>query len=165
MFILGTSQKNREKLPFLSPDPEYVKKMRFFRIFSRSTQDKHIKLYIFEISIKFRVDWCIMRDILKNFIFFDFIEVVDFWGVWWGVKWPPNGLNFFPGVFMIFVHKIKNENKKINKSEKMEHSRMALMFVTKEYEKKVNGKGPKVWVRVWNLFIVLRMNIIYHLVP
>ena len=31
------------------------------------------------------------------------------------------GRNFFSGVFMIFVHKIKNDNKKLKKSEKMEH--------------------------------------------
>ena len=38
-------------------------------------------MHIFEISIKFRVEWYIMRDIYeKLFIFFDFIEVVDFWG-------------------------------------------------------------------------------------
>ena len=30
-------------------------------------QDKQIKLYIFDISVKFRVDWCIIRLILKMF--------------------------------------------------------------------------------------------------
>ena len=30
----------------------------------------------------------------------------------------------------------------------IEHSRMALVFVTREYEVKVNGGGPKVRVRI-----------------
>ena len=36
---------------------------------SRYTQDKNIKLYIFEISVKFRVDWCTMPKLLKNLKF------------------------------------------------------------------------------------------------
>ena len=75
MYILGSSQENREKLPFLNPESGKLQKMMFFPIFLRSSQDKHTKLYIFEISIKFRVDWHIMRDILKNLIFFNFTEV------------------------------------------------------------------------------------------
>ena len=69
---MGTSRRNPGKLAILGPDPKNVKKMLFFLCNSRIIQDKHIKLYIFEISIKFRVDWYIMRDILKNLIFFDF---------------------------------------------------------------------------------------------
>ena len=61
-------------------------------------------LYIFEISIKFRVDWYIMRDILKNFILTIFIEVV--------------ALIFFSDVFMAFLHKIKNPQKNSKKVQK-----------------------------------------------
>ena len=72
MFILGNSRKNPGKLAFLWHGPRKRQKMLFFLCKSRIIQDKHIKLYIFEINIKFRVDWYIMRDILKNLIFFDF---------------------------------------------------------------------------------------------
>ena len=37
---------------------------------SWSTQDKHIKVYIFEISVKFRVDWYATWGVLKKLNFF-----------------------------------------------------------------------------------------------
>ena len=48
-----------------------------------------------------------MRDILKIFTVFDFIEVVDFWGVWGGGQMTSKLAGFFfPGDLMIFVHKL-----------------------------------------------------------
>ena len=67
MLILGTSRRKSRKLPFSGPDPENVKRCCFPCNF-RTTQEK--KLYIFEIRIKFRVDWYIMQAILKKFWFY-----------------------------------------------------------------------------------------------
>ena len=54
----------------------------------------NIKLYIFEIIIKFRVDWYIMQDILKAF-FFRFYGGGGFLGGLLG------GLDFFPTFYGI----------------------------------------------------------------
>ena len=44
--------------------------------------------------------------------------MVDFWGVWWRGQMTSKLAEFFSGVFMIFVHKIKNDNKKLKKKWK-----------------------------------------------
>ena len=57
MFILSRSRVISQKPPFLSPVASNVQKRWFFVYNSWTTQDKRIKVYIFEISVKFRVDW------------------------------------------------------------------------------------------------------------
>ena len=54
--ILTHFQFISEKLPILVPVQENMQKRQFFAYKSESSQNKKEKVYIFEISIKFRVD-------------------------------------------------------------------------------------------------------------
>ena len=67
MPILSGSRGISEKVRFLAGFREKCKKRQFFANNSGTTQDRHIKLYIFEIRRKFRVEWYTTRCILKMF--------------------------------------------------------------------------------------------------
>ena len=72
MFILSRSRVISQKPPFLSPVASNVQKQWFFVYNSWTTQDKRIKVYIYEISVKFCVDWYATLGVLKKLIFFTF---------------------------------------------------------------------------------------------
>ena len=72
MFILSRSRVISQKIPFLSPVASNVQKRWFLAYNSWSTQDKHTKVYIFEFSVKFRVDWYATWGVLKEVEFFRF---------------------------------------------------------------------------------------------
>ena len=66
MLILRISWDMSKKGPFLGPIPKISEIAIHFGHISWNSQDKHIKLYIFEISMKFRIDWYIICLGLKN---------------------------------------------------------------------------------------------------
>ena len=109
MLFLSCSRVISEKPLFSGPDPEKRQKWRFFAYNLRKTRKRHIKLYIFEIYIKFCVEWYIIWDILVHFIFFDFTR-------WCPVTGGPRGgqtsiflaKNFVCVIHMIFTGYVLN---------------------------------------------------------
>ena len=69
-FILSFSRVINKKPPFLHIWRDGAQKRWFLAYNSWSTQDKHTKVYIFEISVKFRVDWYATWGVLKKLNFF-----------------------------------------------------------------------------------------------
>ena len=85
MFILSRS-------PFLSPVASNVQKRWFFVYISWTTQDKRIKVFIVEISVKFRVDWYATWGVFKKLNFFVFSRMlVHKWRMRIFVFDPPDG--------------------------------------------------------------------------
>ena len=77
-FIFSSSRVISQKPPFLSPVASNVQKRWFFVYNSWTTQDRHIKVYIFEISIELRVYY-----IVCNMTCF---KKLICWSPWWWVK-------------------------------------------------------------------------------
>ena len=69
IFILSRSRVISQKPPFLSPVASNVQKRWFFVYNLWITQVKRIKVYIFEISVKFRVDWYATWRVFKKLNF------------------------------------------------------------------------------------------------
>ena len=107
MFILSRSRVISQKPPFLSPVASNVQKRWFFVYNSWTTQDKRIKVYIFEISVKFRVDWYATWGVLKKLNFFVSSRMlVHKWRMRIFVLDPPDGGWHF---FIKLDHLTKNE--------------------------------------------------------
>ena len=66
--------------------PKTSKKRAFFGHNSKNPQDRHKKLYIFEISVKFCVDWCVVWLSLKK---------SKIWLIFAGTPDPPVPLTYF----------------------------------------------------------------------
>ena len=74
-----------KKLSFFARFWDRAQKWQFFANNSWNIQNKHIKLYIFEISMKFRVDWHMSWHILRNFKIFHFSR----WSISRSRVWEP----------------------------------------------------------------------------
>ena len=97
--------------------------------FSRITQDKHIKLYIFEIRFKLSFYWYIMREIIKNFIFFRSYRCGEFLGSGRGVNRPPE-------FFLWRIYDISVWNKKSPlKTRKIKVQKWNTLIFRYSYEK------------------------------
>ena len=95
---MNISRVIRKKLSFLGPVPKTCEKWKFFANNSWITQNKYIKLYIFEIRIKFRVDWYIIWHILKNFKIFHFSR----WSISWSRVWEPKNTQEIRNIVIIW---------------------------------------------------------------
>ena len=92
LHILNSSRLISEKLPISGPVPENMQNRQFFAHKSQTSQNKYKKVYIFEISIKFRVDWYATWGVLKKLIFFVFSRMlVHKWRMRIFVFDPPDG--------------------------------------------------------------------------
>ena len=72
LFIMSISWLKtilRLKWPPFFSKPQFWAHFSLEIVISQEMHDKHIKLYIFEISVKFRVDWYIIYQLLKNLKF------------------------------------------------------------------------------------------------